>query len=272
MMGLRVLMIALVVTGFIACKKEKEISYPVTAPAPKALLKEISIPHLPSPFYHFEYDADSNPIFASFASDLTRYDITYDAGRIHEMRNNILVNKDRLQYFYDNDANVTSINYADSTGAVYTKVDFLYGNGKLIQLERVKRSGTDFVLDKRSTMSYYADGNLKDITYHYLPFNGQTEAFYTTHFEQYDDKPNPDNFDLIHNEFFDHFFLLPGVQLQKNNPGKETRTGDGTNYTVDYTYTYNEKNFPLNKKGNLLITNGTDAGKRFETNSFYSYY
>ena len=265
-------MIALVVTGFIACKKDKEINYPVTPPAPKALLKEIAIPHLPSPFYHFEYDVDSNPIFVSFASDLTRYDITYDAGRIHEMRNNILVNKDRLQYFYDNDANVTSINYADSTGAVYTKVDFLYRNGKLIQLERVKKSGTDFVLDKRSTMSYYADGNLKDITYHYLPFNGQTEAFYTTHFEQYDDKPNPDNFDLIHNEFFDHFFLLPGVQLQKNNPGKETRTGDGTNYTVDYIYTYNEKNFPLNKKGNLLITNGTDAGKRFETNSFYSYY
>jgi len=272
MMSPRVFMIVLVVTGFVACKKEKEINDPLTPPLPPALLKEITIPHLPSPFYHFEYDANGKPIFVSFASDLTRYDITYDGGRIHEMRNNILINKDRLQYFYDGSGNITSINYADSNDVVYTKIDLVYTNGMLIKLERVRKSGTDFVLDKRSTMSYYADGNLKDITYHYLPFNGQTEAFYTSHFEQYDDKPNPDEFDLIHNEFFDHFFLLPGVQLQKNNPGKETRTGDGTNYTVDYTYTYNEKKFPLNKKGNLLFTSGTDAGKRFETNSFYSYY
>jgi hypothetical protein len=262
----------LAVTCLVACKKEKETNNPISPSRSPVLLKEIAIPRLPSPFYHFEYDADSNVIFASFASDLTRYDITYEAGRIHEMRNNILVNKDRLQYFYDNSGHVAAINYADSNGTVYTMIGLLYRNGKLIELERSKKSGANFVLDKRSTMSYYEDGNLKDITYHYLPFNGQTEAFYTSHFEQYDDKPNPDNFDLVHNEFFDHFFLLPGVQLQKNNPGKEIRTGDGTNYTVDYTYTYNDKNFPLNKKGNLLMTNGTDAGKRFETNSFYSYY
>lgn len=274
-MNSRVLFIASVVTCFISCKKETQItgvSYPSSPHESAVLLKEIVIPRLPSPFYHFEYDTAGKPTFASFASDLTRYNITYDGGRIHEMRNNILVNKDRLQYFYDNNGNITAIDYADSNGVVYTKIDLLYQDGKLIRLERTKRLGTDFVQDKKSTMSYYEDGNLKDITYHYLPFNGQTEGFYTSHFEQYDNKPNPDYFDLIHNEFFDHFFLLPGVQLQKNNPGKETRTGDGTNYIVDYTYTYNGKNFPLNKKGSLLFTNGADSGKRFETNSFYSYY
>src|ERR1044072_7980325 len=262
MMSSRILMIVLVVAVFTACKKEKEINYPITPSASAPLLKEIVIPHLPSPFYDFEYDANGKPIFASFASDLTRYNITYDAGRIHEMRNNILVNKDRLQYVYDSNENITSINYADSTGVVYIKIDLLYSNGKLIKLERARKSVSDFVLDKRSTMSYYEDGNLKDITYHYLPFNGQPEIFYTSHFEQYDDKPNSDCFDLIHNEFFDHFFLLPGVQLQKNNPGKEIRTGDGSNYTIDYTYTFNEKNYPLNKKGNMLFTSGADAGRR----------
>jgi hypothetical protein len=272
MMGARYLLIVTIVIVFAECKKEKQINYPSASTPPAALLKEIVIPHLPSPYYHFEYDATGNPNFASFASDFTRYNIIYDAGRIHEMRNDILVNKDRLQYSYDSNGNITSVDYADSTGAVYTKVDLFYSNSKLIKLERARKSGADFVLDKRSTMSYYEDGNLKDITYHYLPFNGQTEAFYTSHFEWYDNKPNPDWFDLIHNEFFDHFFLLPGVQLQKNNPGREIRTGDGTNYTVDYIYNYNEKNFPLNKKGSLLITNGPDAGKRFETNSFYSYY
>lgn len=280
MMISRFLMIVLIATGFVACKKEMQIKYPVTPPVnypntpatPALLLKEIVIPRLPSPFYHFEYDTAGRPSFVSFASDLTRYNVTYDGERIHEMRNNILVNKDRLQYSYDGAGNVTAINYADSNGVIYTKIDLLYSNGKLIKLERAKKLGADFVQDKRSTMSYYEDGNLKDITYHYLPFNGQTEVFYTTHFEQYDTKPNPDNFDLIHNEFFDHFFLLPGIPLQKNNPGKETRTGDGVNYVVNYRYTYNEKDFPLNKKGNLLFTAGADSGKIFETNSFYSYY
>src|ERR1700752_607198 len=100
-MSPRNLLMMLVVPCLLACKKEKETNNPVSPPTSAALLKEIAIPRLPSHFYHFEYDADSNVIFASFASDLTRYDITYEAGRIHEMRNNILVNKDRLQYFYD---------------------------------------------------------------------------------------------------------------------------------------------------------------------------
>jgi len=71
---------------------------------------------------------------------------------------------------------------------------------------------------------------------------------------------NVDGFSLIHNEFFDHLFLLHGVQLQKNNPGKETRTGDGVNYTVDYTYTYDSRNAPLTKKGDLLMLNGATGG------------
>ena len=272
MMNPRFLLVVLAIPVFIACKKEKEVTNPTIPPPPAALLKEIAIPHLPSPYYHFEYDAGGNVTFVSFASDFTRYNVTYDAGRIREMRSNILVNKDILQYFYNNSGDVISIHYADSTGIVYTKIDFSYKNGKLVKLERAKKSGTDFMYDKRSEMSYYEDGNLKDITYHYLPFNGQPESFNTVHFEQYDNNINVDSYGLIHNEFTDHFFLLPGVQLQENNPGKETSTGDGTNYIVNYTYTYNEKDVPVNKKGDLLITSGPDAGERFETNSFYSYY
>jgi hypothetical protein len=268
-MSSRYLLLLPITQLFIACKKEKTIDNP---PQPPVLLKEIVIPNLPSPYYHFEYDAAGKVTFASYASDLTRYNILYDGERISEMKNNILVNKDRLQYFYDSQGKVEAINYADSSGIVYTRVDLFYDRDKLVKLERVRKSGTGFVYDKRITMSYYPDGNLLDITYHYLPFNGQTEAFYTSHFEQYDNKINVDGFDLIHNEFFDHFFLLPGVQLYKNNPGKETHTGDGVNYTVEYTYTYNDNNVPLNKKGNLVFTNGSNAGQRFETNSFYSYY
>jgi hypothetical protein len=55
----------------------------------------------------------------------------------------------------------------------------------------------------------------------------------------------------VDNAFFDHLVLLPGVQLQKNNPRKETLTGNTGNYTVNYTYTYNDKDLPLFKTGGV---------------------
>lgn len=260
-----------------SCKKENEpgVPPPTDPPVtvvPKGLLKEISIPRLPSPYYHFEYNVSGKVSFASFASDLTRYDIIYNDGRIRQMRNNITVNKDTLQYFYDSEGRADMITYITQAGVVYTKIYLTYDGEKLIKIEREKKSGAGFVMDKTMTMSYHEDGNLKELTFHYLPFNGSTEHTYTDHFEQYDDKINVDGFSLLHNEFFDHLVLLPAVQLQKNNQGKEYRTGDAPNYTIDYAYTYNDKNLPLNKKGDLLFTTGSDTGRRFETNSFYSYY
>jgi len=87
-----------------SCKKEKPNS-PVIQPPdpviPTVFLKDIVIPNLPSPYYHFEYDAIGKVAFVSFASDFTRYNVVYNGDRISEMRNNILVNKDRLQYSYE---------------------------------------------------------------------------------------------------------------------------------------------------------------------------
>jgi hypothetical protein len=243
---------------------------PPKPPAPAVLIKEIVFPNLPSPFYHFEYDNSGKVIFTSFASEFARYNVVYDGGRIVEMRNNTLVNKDRLQYFYGNDGKVALIKYADSTGIVYTIIELFYQGDKLVTLERARKEGTGFVYDKMITMSYYADGNLSDITYHYLPFNGQIERTVASHFEQYDTKINVDSFALLHDEFFDHLFLLPSVQLQKNNPGKETRTGDGPNYTVDYTDTYSDKNAPLRVERNVSYT-GANSGNEYQTNSSYSY-
>jgi hypothetical protein len=61
----------------------------ITAPPPPAatvLLKDIVIPSLPSPYYHFEYDAAGQVSAVSFASDLNMYDVIYAGGRISEMR------------------------------------------------------------------------------------------------------------------------------------------------------------------------------------------
>jgi len=270
-----------VATVLFSCEKEKEMPVYAVNVSPGStlssarstvLLKDVVESSLPSPYYHFEYDSSGKVIFVSFASDLTRYDVVYRRNKISEMKNNILVNKDRLKYVYDSAGRVSTVRYTDSTGAVYAKVDFFYDGKKLIKLKRKQKSGTGFTTDKIMTFTYHTDGNLLELNYHYLPFKGQTEATFTDRFEQYDNKINVDDFGLIHNDFFDHLILLPKVQLQRNNPRKETRTGDGLNYVVKYTYTYNNDNAPLIKAGELTISNGSDAGKKIQIQSTFSYY
>lgn len=258
-----------------ACSGERDTTAPTPPipPAPSVLLKDIEIPHLPSPYYHFEYDTEGRYSAASFASGLTMYEVTYDGGRIKEMRNNIIVNHDRLVYLYDNAGRVSTVSYTNSNGLVFTRLRLSYDGQKLSRLQRERLINSDFVIDKTMSFSYYADGNLLELTEHRPAIDGlQDETATVDHFEQYDDKINVDGFSLIHDDFFDHLILLPEVQLQKGNPGKQTHTGDGTNYTVDYTYTYDDRNRPLAKNGDLTFLNGAEAGQRFQTQSVFTYY
>ena len=259
-----------------SCKKEiKVISNPVSLPlvqSTKLLLKDIVVPNLPSPYYHFEYDSDGKVKFVSFASELTRYNVMYSQGRISQMRNNILVNKDRLQYSYDDKGRVTLIRYADSTGVVFAKSYFTYKGQKLIKAERKQKVAGSFVVDRTMTMQYYADGNLKQLTNHHPAMNGQPETTVSDRYENYDSKTNVDGFSLLHPEFFEHLFLLPDVHLQINNPGREIRTGDGVNYQVNYTYTYNDRNLPLTQNGEGIWSQGSENGQQFHTDAVYSYY
>src|SRR3954454_5125555 len=50
---------------------------PEPDPRPAVLLKDIVIPRLPSPYYHFAYDPTGRMTNASFASDLTSYTLSY---------------------------------------------------------------------------------------------------------------------------------------------------------------------------------------------------
>jgi hypothetical protein len=75
-------------------------------------------------------------------------------------------------------------------------------------------------------------------------------------FEQYDQ--GLDGFELLHDGLFDPLVLLTGVQLQKGNPQRQTRTGDAQNLTVDFTHTY-DGDRPRTKSGELTYTNGANA-------------
>ncbi|MES2850275.1 MAG: hypothetical protein V4685_14550 [Bacteroidota bacterium] len=259
-----------------SCKKDQGTYIPqIPEPTiPPVLLKDIVIPNLPSPYYHFEYDSTGKSILASFASGFTNYSIEYNGNRINAMQNNIIVNKDRLQYLYDNAGRVNVIKYADSTGVVFKRILLNYDGPKLIALEREINAGPGFVIEKTMTFQYYADGNLREITQHWPSVNGQPAITYTDRYENYDTSLNVDAFSLLHNKFFEHLALLPGITIQKNNPTKMIRTGDGINYEIDYTYTYtyNNKNAPLRKNGTGKWLNGPDAGKIFASNTVYSYY
>jgi hypothetical protein len=266
---------------FCSCKRERPIgNYPPvpTVPTPTVptnpavLLKDVVIPNLPSPYYHFEYNATGQLNFASYASDLMRYNVTFNGDKLAELRNNIIINKDRLQYNYNSAGKISVITYADSNGVVYKKITLTYNAQQLTRLSRERKSGLVFETDKTMEFSYHSDGNLSQVIDHRPPMDGHNGLTFRYQYSNYDNKINVDGFMLTHNEFFDHLILLPGVQLLKNNPGKEVRTGDGAGYTVDYTYTFNDRNFPLTKKGNGVFTSGSGAGQAFQTNAIFSYY
>jgi hypothetical protein len=274
-------LLAIVLVTVAACGSDSAVTDPASGtptPAPppeKVLLKDVQVDRLPSPYYHFVYDASGTITNVSFASGLTNYGVTYLGTRIKELQNNTLGNRDRLVYAYDSDGRVVGVRYVNASGETFTIVIFSYDGDKLTEVERSRAVPGGFIIDKTMTLSYWPDGNLRELAEHRPAIDGvQGEGTGVVTFEQYDTGLNVDSFGLIHDDFFDHFVLLPGVVLQKNNPGRETRTGDGLTYIVDYTYQYSAAGRPLTKRGDLLITGGTgeDIGRRIQIGSSYTYY
>lgn len=262
----------------ISCRKDHPGDHgtpPPPAPVKKVLLKDITIPHLPSPYYHFEYNADSMPVKVDFASSFSIYDVVYNGSKIKEMRNNIIVNHDTLRYLYDNSGKVGLIIFINDQNVTYRHINFLYDGDLVKEIDWDHKEGNvGYLIDRTLKFTYHPDGNVKIITEHRPPISGSPEFTSTLEFDQYDDKINVDDFSLIHDTFHDHLFLLQGFRLQKNNPLKEVfSAGPGqTAYKIDYTYTYKNDKTPLLKAGDLIYTDGSDSGKRFQISTAYSYY
>jgi hypothetical protein len=260
------------VAGLASCSGDTSMTAP-PPPATTVLLKDIVIPRLPSPYYHFEYDAQGKVSSVSFASGLTTYAAAYAGDRIAELRNNTVANHDRLVYVYDDAGRVAAIKETDENGIVFIALFFTYDGDKLTGLERDVRVTGGFIIDKTMSFSYSADGNLFELTEHRPAIDGlQSETTVKDRFEQYDSGINVDAFSLLHDDFFDHLVLLPGVTLQKSNPRRVTRTGDADNYTIDYAYTYDTRNRPLRTTGDLTFVTGPNAGQHFQVGSAFSYY
>src|SRR5690349_25045114 len=117
-------------------------------------------------------------------------------------------------------------------------------------------------IDKTLTLTYHADGNLDTLAEHWLPIQDvQQERVRVTHFEAYDAGTSVDGVARILADDWDRLIVLPGVQIQKNNPRRQTRSFDGMTDSTELTYQYDtDGKRPLTKTGDLVITSGTGVG------------
>jgi hypothetical protein len=259
-----------------SCKKDdKEPDTPPEPPVdkPAVKLKEMNVRNLPTPYYRFEYNNTGFITHVSFGSGFGMYDVFYDGTRILRMENKNEPNKDILEYEYTN-GRLSTINIRNVNGVINRRVVLTVNNSQQLQKldwEVLQNNGR-FVDDWYQEFSYYTDGNLKEVTEYFYPVNNQLEYTSTNKYEQYDDKVNADAFSLLNPYQNRHLILLPAFTLQKNNPRRMIRTGDGVDYEVDYSYTYDAANRPLVKTGQVMFTSGSDIGKRFESQSTYSYF
>jgi len=267
------LLLMVAIVSFISCKKDNVYNKPPTVNPPAAvLLKDVQISNLPSPYYHFEYNASGKVQTVGYASGLETYSILYEGDKIKEIDNRQILRLSKLEYSYDNAGRVSVVSYVKPDGSVEKKVLLSYNGEKLTKLERQLNLNAAFVTDKTFSFLYDAQGNLTELTTHRTALMAQSESTSIDRFEQYDNKINVDGFSLIHDEFFDLLILLPGVQFQKNNPAILTHSGDGVNFKVQYTYTYNDKNVPLRKAGELTFLSGPNQGQVTQISTEYSYY
>lgn len=194
-MWIRHPLIAFFIFAALSCHKDPAPTPKPDHPADIAAvrLKDINEPHLPSPFYHFEYNDSGYITNASFSSGLGNYDLVYANKRLFQMKMNILPNKDILQYSYLND-DVATIDITDKNGVNYRRAHLSYTpSHQLKQLDwEIKVTDAGFVPEQTLKLSYNPDGNLRELITNYHAVGSQTEALFTDEFENYDDKVNVD--------------------------------------------------------------------------------
>ncbi|MBO9631524.1 MAG: hypothetical protein J7578_00300 [Chitinophagaceae bacterium] len=264
------LLIALIAFSQVSCKKKMHNDPPNPSP-PQVFLKDFSMANLPSPYYHFEYNPKGEISFVSVESGFKRYEVLYVNGKLADMRNNIVINKDTLRYFYQLNGLPAFVEYINETG-VFRKCEFFYSGEHLIKAAWKLKVGNTYEPDRTMDLTYFNDGNVHNISEIRHAISGRPELTINQEFSQYDNKINVDGFSLLYDhDNSDHLLLFNHLPIQKNNPGKVLYTG-ALHYQVLYTYDYNEKNCPVRRQGQLTMLSGPRKGEQFSSNATYSYY
>lgn len=261
----------------VGCKKNDHPSAPVlvkpiVADTRTIMLKDIEAERLPSPYYHFEYDALHFVKRVSFASDYFVYDVSYENMRVSKLIN--IINKDSLVYEYS-DGQVSDIEeFSGRTGKLVYNYHLSYNSGK--QLAQVlwyhyPDVGESF-LYKRAALAYHPDGNLASIDWYYTLSPGPLSWSSRSEFSEYDNKTNTTDLVLLkENWFFDSYLFLPQVTLQKNNPMKEHITSATNEYFISNSYDY-QNGLPTTKYSLVNQTKGENPAPPTQVATHFSYY
>lgn len=262
------------------CPPEEDPKQPdaPVADIPAIRLKDMSVEKLPSPNYHFVYNDSGYITQVSYASGLTQYDITYSGKKILKIETNkdapFDINKDRLDYEYSN-GDPAVVKVTNKNGLLYRRclLTFLPAH-RLQKLTWEVNPGSGFVAEQTLTFSYYGDGNLQEIAYHDFAVGPLVENTYADRFENYDNKVNVDGFTWLHTiTNVHHPILLPSVQLQLNNPGRNVHTASkGLTYDASYSYTYDAAGRPLTRTGPVTFTETNGTTGQFQSSTTYTYY
>src|SRR5689334_4476402 len=128
--------LAAALTLITACGGDTPITNPGDQPLPTVRLKEIVIDRLPSPYYHFDYDATGRITAASYSGGFGSYEVRYTGDRIDRMINSGAAALAHIQYIYDDAGRVGGVKYVDRNGVTFTTVFYTYENGRLTNIER----------------------------------------------------------------------------------------------------------------------------------------
>ena len=268
----QLLMWSMIIAGIaIACHKESS-NQPAPPGTTSLKLKDINARNLPPPSIILNMMTAEKLRLCDYSSGLRTYDVDYNGNHIESMENIADLSHCRLEYEYSN-GDLLAVRVKDKDGVTLRHCIFSFSSSHQLQQMDwdVADGNVGFYLEQTLTFSYYADGNVMDIVTHNYPVGPQAEATYTDRFENYDDHANADGFTLLHTTGHE-LVLIPGLKFQVNNPRRNIHTGDGINFEINYSYTYDSKGRPTVKTGDVNFTNGANTGQHFESQSTFSYY
>ncbi len=256
----------------VSCKKDDKPGTGFPPPEDsKYLLKEVTIQNLPSPYFRFNYANDSTVQEISFASGLTNYLINYLDGKISTVMN--VKQNSRLQYEWTNNRVSAILSQDMASGKRNWTYLFQYniiGQLSKITWYRFQSNGVDSVRYRETKLLYHKDFNLAS----YEEYGLQTDSSYkwnkSASYSGYDKGSNVDAFYLF-KEFFEDLLYLPDVRIQINNARNIVLRNGANEYNITNTFQY-VQGMPVTKLSRIQQTKGTDAGKKTESLTQYTYY
>jgi hypothetical protein len=266
------LLVSFIGTLLIGCKKNQNPINHEISDARKILVKEVEVSALPSPFFHFEYDAQNFVTAIHFANDIKTYHPIYQNKRVIRVNkiNTSGFNDGYMLYTYNNQ-NVIAIDEYNKHSQKFLKHELSYNNARqLTQIIWKNYTSTSENLYKKIDFDYWEDGNLKNAST-YLNNGTELEFMYKDSYSQYDNKECVDDF-YLYKQFMESVIFLPQVKLQKNNAHRlETTTPAYTN-RVDWQFDFSG-NLPIKKTGSMYQIAGPNVGNTPATfYTTFSYY